>query len=59
MSNNTNKLNQSIDKAQAEAQSIQVKGVRSYLFERKISMKLVWFAVSLLSSFVLGAILAW
>jgi hypothetical protein len=51
--------NQGIDKAQDEAKAIQSQGIQSYLFERKISMKLVWFLSSLAGAFLAGVILAW
>lgn len=54
-----NQVNQSIDKAQNEAAAIQSQGLKAYLFDRKVSMKLVWFLSSLAGAFLAGVILAW
>jgi hypothetical protein len=66
MSQNTNKTqevlnqaNQVIDKVQSEAQSIQNQGLKSYFWNRKTSMKLGVFVITVLSAFLLGVIVGW
>jgi hypothetical protein len=54
-----NQASQAIDKAQSEAQSIQNQGLKSYFWNRKVSMKLGVFSITVLSAFLLGVIVAW
>jgi hypothetical protein len=54
---NLDKLNKSVNKAQSESEAIKSKGFVNYVKGRKVSMSLAVFLITLVGTFLAGAIL--
>lgn len=54
---NLEKVNKAVDKAQSESEALQGKGFKQYVTERKVSMSLALFLITIGVSFLVGAIL--
>jgi hypothetical protein len=54
-----NQANQVIGKLQSESESIQNQGLKYYFWNRKVSMKLGAFTITILTAFLFGLIVGW
>lgn len=55
--NNLNKVNNAVNKAQAESEAIQSQGLKSYLWNRPVKMPLALFLITFGAAFIVGAVL--
>jgi len=49
-------INKNIDKAQSEAAALKEQGVKKYIWSREVKLSLGAFLITVLASFILGAI---